>query len=204
MRRVNLCLILTMALLACGGLALKLNQNSAYKLQKALGIASASLSVALATFMPNVCYANVREIGDIETTGLLLKDTLKVNAFTDPKVDGVTLFISDFDRPALEKLSNVFDDPSSASISCVKSGPIAIKGIDTSKNGEEVFEASKNLIFKQIRVRRLFDKESNSLVYVSYNTRLNKGDDTNKSRFRSSMCAVNLYEPTVPAALSKQ
>ena len=197
--------ILTMKLHLIFALALALALSTwavpmmASKLRKALGIASISLSFGLA---PTICHANVREVGDIETTGFFLKDKLKVSAFTDPKVTGVTLFLSDFDRPALEKLNNVFDDPSSASISCVKSGPISIQGIDTSKSGEEIFEESKNLIFKQIRVRRLFDKQSNSLIYVSYNTRLNKGDDTNKSRFKSSMCAVNLYEPTAVAATS--
>ena len=40
-------------------------------------------------------------------------------------------------------------------------------------------------------------------VYVSYNTRLDKGDDSNKSRFKSSLCAVNLDDFTtssVPSA----
>ena len=31
-----------------------------------------------------------------------------------------------------------------------------------------------------------------TVVYVSYNTRLDKNDDSNKSRFKSSLCAVNL------------
>ena len=181
---------------------LKQQRSVSSRLRKALSVASVSLSISLASFTPTICNANnIREVGDIETTGLFLKDKLKVTTFTDPKVSGVTLFLSDFDRPALEKLGNVFDDPSSASISCVRSGPISIQGIDTSKSGEEVFEESKNLIFKQIRVRRLFDKQSNSLVYVSYNTRFNKGDDTNKSRFKSSMCAVNLYDPIAPAVI---
>ena len=128
---------------------------------------------------------------DITTSGLFLKDSLKVTAFTDPKVSGVTLYLSDFDRPALEKLGNVFDDPSSASIACVKTGPVVVKGVDKSKGGEEVFEESKNLIFKQIRVKRLLDENTNTLVYVSYSTRFDKSNDNNKSRFKSSMCAVN-------------
>jgi hypothetical protein len=33
---------------------------------------------------------------------------------------------------------------------------------------------------------------SSTVVYVSYNTRLDKNDDSNKSRFKSSLCAVNL------------
>jgi len=47
-------------------------------------------------------------------------------------------------------------------------------------------------------------KKKNTVVYVSYNTRLNKSDDTNKSRFQSTLCAINLddYAPPPPAAPS--
>jgi hypothetical protein len=41
-----------------------------------------------------------------------------------------------------------------------------------------------------------------TVVYVSYNTRLDKSDDTNKSRFKSSLCAVNLDDYTLDAAPS--
>lgn len=44
----------------------------------------------------------------------------------------------------------------------------------------------------QIRVRRIYDKENNNLVYASFSTRLDKGDDSNKSRFKSSICAVHV------------
>jgi len=59
---------------------------------------------------------------------------------------------------------------------------------------EEVFEESKSLFFKTLRVQRIYDQEKNTMVYVSFNTRINKGDDDNKSRFKSSLCAVNLDE----------
>ncbi len=46
---------------------------------------------------------------------------------------------------------------------------------------------------------------SRTAVYVSYNTRLDKSDDSNKSRFKSSLCAVNLddYIPdSAPSAIA--
>ena len=39
------------------------------------------------------------------------------------------------------------------------------------------------------------DKEAQALVYVSYSTRLDKSDDQNKSRYRTSICVVNLNDP---------
>ena len=65
---------------------------------------------------------------------------------------------------------------------------------------QEVFKESKSLLFKSLRVQRIFDEPKNTMVYVSFNTRLDKGDDTNKSRFKSSLCAVNLDEGGAPAA----
>lgn len=57
---------------------------------------------------------------------------------------------------------------------------------------QEVFEESRSLLFKALRVQRIYDKENNAMVYVSFNTRLDKGSDSNKSRFQSSTCAVSL------------
>lgn len=43
-----------------------------------------------------------------------------------------------------------------------------------------------------MQVRRLYDQEKGTLVYVAYSLRLDKNDDENKSRFRTSMCAVKV------------
>ena len=64
--------------------------------------------------------------------------------------------------------------------------------IAVGKQGEEVFEENRSLLFKQLKVQRIYDKEKNTVIYASFNTRLDKKSDTNKSRFKSSVCAVNL------------
>jgi catabolite regulation protein CreA len=122
------------------------------------------------------------------------KDTLTIESFDDPKVKGVTLYISNFQRPLNERLSkDFFNDPSSASVGCARTGPIAIAdNIALGKQGEEVFEENKSLLFKALRVQRIYDKQKNTVVYVSFNTRLDKSQDSNKSRFKSSICAVGL------------
>ena len=122
------------------------------------------------------------------------KDTLTVESFDDPKVKGVTLYISNFQRPLNERLAkDFFNDPSYASVSCAKTGPISIAdNIALGKQGEEVFEENRSLLFKALRVQRIYDKEKNTVVYVSFNTRLDKSEDSNKSRFKSSICALGL------------
>ena len=64
--------------------------------------------------------------------------------------------------------------------------------IDSSKQGEEVFSEARSLLFKTVRVRRVYDKDANALIYVSYSTRFSNKDDDNKSRFKSSICAIPL------------
>jgi catabolite regulation protein CreA len=134
-------------------------------------------------------------VGALKGSGLVFKDTLQIERFEDPKVQGVVLYISNFDRPITEKLSggNFFNDPSYASVACARTGPISIAdNIAKGPQGEEVFEESRSLLFKTLRVQRVYDEEKKTVVYVSYNTRFDKNDDTNKSRFKSSLCAVNL------------
>jgi CreA protein len=106
----------------------------------------------------------------------------------------VTLYISTFQKPITERMGKgFFTDPSYASVGCAKTGPVAVAdNIATGPGGEEVFEESRSLLFKTLRVQRIYDLDKKTVVYVSFNTRLDKGEDSNKSRFKSSLCAVAL------------
>lgn len=135
-----------------------------------------------------------RTIGEISGSGLVFKDTLKVESFDDPKVKGVTLYVSNFERPLTERIQkDFFTEPSYASVTAIKTGPITVAdNIDKSTKGEPVFEEKRSLLFKELRVQRIYDEEKKTVVYVSFNTRLDKGADSNKSRFKSSISAVSL------------
>lgn len=131
-------------------------------------------------------------VGQIPASGIIFKDIVKVERIEDPKVKGIELYVSDFQRPITDRLSkDFFSDPAQASVTCVRTGPMVLASdIDTSEQGEEVFQQARSLLFKSVNVRRLYDKETNVLVYVSYSTRLDKNDDENKSRFKTTMCAL--------------
>ena len=49
-------------------------------------------------------------------------------------------------------------------------------------------------------MRRIVDKESNNIVYVSYSQRLSQ-DKNDKGRFKSSLCAVHM-NPAAPAPVA--
>lgn len=147
--------------------------------------------------VPSAHAVESKVVGALKGSGLVFKDTLQIERFEDPKVQGVVLYISNFDRPITEKISggNFFNDPSYASVACARTAGAKIAIADNiakGTGGEEVFEESRSLLFKTLRVQRVYDEEKKTVVYVSYNTRLDKGDDSNKSRFKSSLCAVNL------------
>ena len=61
-------------------------------------IASCSACIPLLAMQPSIA-AETRTVGNIQTSGIVFKDTLRVQAIKDPKLAGVTIFISDFDRP---------------------------------------------------------------------------------------------------------
>jgi catabolite regulation protein CreA len=99
--------------------------------------------------MPSVSHAN-REVGNFATSGFIFKDTLHIQAIEDPQIPGITLYVSDYQRPITEKLSkDFFNDPSSSSLACAQTAPVVLsKDINLSSDGSEVFEESKSLFFK--------------------------------------------------------
>jgi CreA protein len=93
-----------------------------------------------------------------------------IEAVSDPKVGGVTCHLVRFDRSVIDRLTkgNWFENPSNSSISCQQTGPIVIGKIATDAKGEEVFSERVSLFFKSIAVRRIYDKTTDTLVYVAY------------------------------------
>lgn len=180
-------------------------QQLCHHVSLATAAVSATLTLAVATTMTMTMTtltalplpATAMEskiIGQLQGSGLVFKDTLQIESFDDPKVKGVTLYISTFQKPITERMGKgFFTDPAYASVGCAKTGAVSVAdNIVKGSQGEEVFEESRSLLFKTLRVQRIYDVDKKTVVYVSFNTRFDKGDDSNKSRFKSSLCAVNL------------
>jgi catabolite regulation protein CreA len=133
-------------------------------LSAALYLGSAFTGMAALTASPEPAFANdSKVVGQLKGSGLVFKDTLSIERFEDPKVKGVVLYISNFDRPVTEKFSkgNFFNDPSYASVACARTGQkVAVaSNINKTPQGEEVFEESRSLLFKTLRVQRVYDEE---------------------------------------------
>ena len=119
--------------------------------------------------------ANAEEVGRFANDWM--GNDIVVEAIPDPEVTGVTCHVAHFERGMLDKLTkgNWFEDPSNASIACRQTGPIAIGDIELDEGGEEVFNERKSLIFKHLAVRRIYDQQNNTLVYVIYSRQITEG-----------------------------
>lgn len=100
-----------------------------------------------------------------------------VEAFRDPKVEGVTCHVTYFKRGIIDRLKNGnwFEDPSNNSIACRQTGPIAIGDISLSRGGEEVFREGMSLIWKKLVINRIYDRANDTLIYLAHTRELTDG-----------------------------
>jgi len=123
------------------------------------------------------------EVGNVSLGMFTLKD-IKLNILNDELVPGVTCHIA-----SIEDNFSI-SDPSDSSISCRQTGditPAMIAKIDKSKSGEVVFKQSKSIFFKTMKIRRIYDADNQTLMYVSYSTTETSGS------FKHSLSTVPLW-----------
>ncbi|MDF2179013.1 CreA family protein [Aliiglaciecola sp. CAU 1673] len=151
--------------------------------------------IAIITLCALLSACGGNEVGDV-SLGLFTTKDIKLDAFNDPIVTGVTCHVSSIEAD----LS--FSDPSDSAIACRQTGPISaqmIAQIDKSDSGEVLFSKSKSIFFKSMKIRRIFDAKHQTLMYVSYSTKETSGS------FKHSLSTVPLYgteayQAVVPAA----
>lgn len=140
------------------------------------------------------------EVADVSLGIFTLKD-IKLNSFVDPLVPGVTCHVASIEA----NLS--LSDPSDSAVSCRQTGEITpemIARIKKGKTGEVVFEKSKSVFLKTLKIRRIFDEESQTLMYLSYSTRETSGS------FKHSLSTIPLWgtaayvKPQTNSSMSKQ
>lgn len=123
------------------------------------------------------------EVGDVGLGWFTMKD-IKISNLDDDKISGITCHIASIEADFS------LADPSDSSISCRQTGDITpemIASIDKSKSGEVVFKKSKSIFFKTMKVRRIYDAENQTLLYLSYTTKETDGS------FKHSLSTVPLW-----------
>jgi CreA protein len=150
------------------------------------------LPAALCTLVLAAC-VQAQQVGEVSTAFILIGANHKVvvDAYDDPKVKGITCYVSRAKTGGVMGAIGLAEDKSEAAIACRQVGPISFvdKKID---NQEEMFNERISVVFKKLRVVRMVDRKRNVLVYLTYSDRLIDGSPQN------SVTAVPLGNVVLP------
>lgn len=118
-------------------------------------------------------------IGEVDTAFKLLGANHKivVEAFDDPKVEGVSCFVSRARTGGISGSLGLAEDTSDASIACRQTGPIRF--LEPLEAGEQVFRQRASILFKTVQVVRFWDPQRATLIYLTYSDRLIDGSPKN-------------------------
>ena len=125
--------------------------------------------------------ATGEEIGAVDTVFKFIGPDHKivVEAYDDPKVNGVTCYVSRAKTGGIKGALGLAEDKSEASIACRQVGPIQFVGDKPLPRQEEMFNERISFIFKKLRVVRMVDAKRNTLVYLTYSDRVIEGSPQN-------------------------
>ena len=123
--------------------------------------------------------AHAERVGEVDTAFQWIGPDHKVivEAYDDPRVQGVTCYVSRAKTGGIKGGLGLAEDKAEASIACRQVGPIAFTG--TLPRQEEVFSERMSILFKKLRIVRMVDRSRNSLVYLTYSERLIEGSPQN-------------------------
>ena len=134
----------------------------------------AALATAAVLAVTLAACGDSREVGSVgvDWTG----NDISVEAVADPDVQGVVCHLAFFNRSFIDRVSqgNWFEDPSYSALDCSAVGPITVGDIPT-KGSEEIFKEARSLIWKSLRVTRIYDATNNSLIYLAHAREIQQG-----------------------------
>ncbi|WP_432654229.1 CreA family protein [Thauera aromatica] len=140
-----------------------------------LKTATALLAFALTLGMN----AHAEEVGSVDTAFKLIgrNHQVVVEVFDDPKVKGVSCYVSRARTGGIKGSLGLAEDTADASVACRQVGEIAFT--EALRQQEEVFSQSASILFKKIRIVRMADVRRNTLVYLVYSDKLIDGSPQN-------------------------
>jgi CreA protein len=136
----------------------------------------AALSLALSGL---VLSAAAETVGSVDTVFKLIGSDHKivVEVFDDPKVAGVSCYLSRAKTGGIKGAVGLAEDKSDSSVACRQVGAVGFRG--TVPRQEEVFNERASIFFKHVRVVRMVDAKRNALVYLVYSDRVIEGSPKN-------------------------
>ena len=123
--------------------------------------------------------AGADRIGEVDTVFKFFGPDHKivVDAYDDPKVAGITCYVSRAKTGGIKGAVGLAEDKAEASIACRQTGPVSFS--KPLPKQEEIFDVSLSLLFKKLRVVRMVDAKRNTLIYLTYSDRVIEGSPQN-------------------------
>lgn len=150
------------------------------RLKKKMGSAVRVLLAGAALFLAASSLARADDLECVSTTFRMLSPSDKVclSVFDDPRVPGVTCYISQARKGGWGQPLGLNEDPSNFSVSCRQRGPITVD-IATLPEREEAFTEKTSIFFKKTRIYRIPDIDRNTLVYLAISAKIIEGSPAN-------------------------
>jgi len=141
-------------------------------MEKIMGVLVAAAALGLSASG----MASPDDLACVSTTFNLLSpnDKVCVGDFDDPKVPGVTCFISRARKGGWGQPLGLNEDPSNLSVACRQTRPITTD-ISELPEREEAFSEKTSIFFKKTRIYRIPDAKRNILVYLAVSLEDHRG-----------------------------
>jgi CreA protein len=119
-------------------------------------------------------------IGEVDTAFRWLgkDDRVVIEAYDDPKVQGVTCFVSRARTGGIKGTVGLAEDRAEASIACRQVAE-TLHFTERLPRQEDVFTERMSILFKRLHVVRVVDPKRNALVYLTYSDRIIEGSPQN-------------------------
>lgn len=139
-------------------------------------IFAASILIATAFALP----VHAEEIGEVSTVFRFLgkNDRIVIEAYDDPKVQGISCFVSRARTGGISGTVGLAEDTADAAIACRQVGDVITFNGKLPKQ-EDVFSERQSILFKRLHIVRVVDPVRNTLVYLTYSDRLIEGSPKN-------------------------
>ena len=136
-----------------------------------------SLSALLLSITATNLHAE--EVDCVTTSWKLIGANHKVcvQAYDDPKVKGVSCYMSQAKKGGLSGTFGLAEDPAQFSLDCRQVGEIIVNS--KLPEQEVAFSEDTSLLFKETRVVRIFDKKRNTLIYLAISRKIIDGAPAN-------------------------
>ena len=118
------------------------------------------------------------EIGSVNTNFRITgSDKVVIEAYDDPRVAGVTCYVSRAKTGGIKGALGFAEDASDAAIACRQVGEIHFTG--PLPQQDDVFTERMSFLFKTLHVVRAVDVKRNTLVYMTYSDKILTGSPKN-------------------------